>query len=128
VEHVVERHDLWPIGGVRRLRLGVHRGDGGLDRVRTEPARGERGFDERHPLGDAVAVPQRAILVFEEHDVAGGRSARGAARILQQQEREEPDRPPARQELDQQARDPDRFAAEIVPASAPHPTTRSSPR
>jgi hypothetical protein len=46
--------------------------DGSLDRVGAEASRCQRPLHERHALDDQLAVPQRAILVGQEDDLALG--------------------------------------------------------
>jgi hypothetical protein len=41
-----------------------------LDRVGTEASRRQRAFDERHAFDDLLAVPQQAILIGQEDDLA----------------------------------------------------------
>ena len=114
-EDVVERDDLRPVGRRRRRRLGVHRGDRRLQRVRTEPPQRQGALDERRSFRDLIAVPRDAILIGEQNQLAVGRRARGAARLVQQHQREQPDRLGLRQQLDQQPSEPDRLARQIVP-------------
>ena len=73
---------------------------------------------QRLPLADLRAVPQRAVLVLEQDEVAVGRGARGAARFVQQHQR-------------QQARSPrDRAAARPAAgrAGSPRRTDRARQR
>ena len=69
-QHVIETHDLTPVGppGVRGLRVdGRNRG---LQCVRPESTGRERPFDEANAFRDLVAIPQRAILFMTGYDDA----------------------------------------------------------
>ena len=115
-QHVVEADDLGPVGrrGVRRL--GVHGGDRRLNRVRAEPSR-RRAPARPAAMPSAICspVPQRAILIVEQDQLARRRRARRAPRFVQQHQREQPERLGLRQQLDEQPAEPDRFAGQIVP-------------
>ena len=69
-QHVVEPDDLRPVGRGGGRRLGVHRRDRRLQRVGAEAPRRQRPLDERRALGDLLAVPQRAVLVVEQDELA----------------------------------------------------------
>ena len=56
-QHVVEPGDLAPVGGIGSRRIGMHRGNRRLQRVRTEAARRERSRDQRRAFRDLIAVP-----------------------------------------------------------------------
>jgi len=43
---------------------------------------------QREPLGDHLAIPTASVLVFEQHNIAGGIEARRRPRVLQEDERE----------------------------------------
>ena len=70
-EHVVEPDDLGPIRVGRDARLGVHSGDGGLQCIGSEAARLQRLLDKRAALGNLLLVPERTILIVEQHELAG---------------------------------------------------------
>jgi hypothetical protein len=71
------------------FRARVQRRDRRLHLIRPGRAMAHRLVDERQPLGDEDAVPARAILILEEHDVAVAVEPRVGARVLQQHERQE---------------------------------------
>ena len=60
---VVELHDLRPVGGLGRGRVGVHGGDRRLDLVRARHVAAQAGAHEGVALVDQCAVPQRAVLI-----------------------------------------------------------------
>src|SRR3989454_999642 len=91
----------------------MHRRDRRLNAIRPEAARRQGAFDERAAFRDQLAAPELAVLVLEQHQVAGGGAARRAARLLQEHQRQEADRLGLRQEVHQQAAEADRFAREI---------------
>ena len=70
---------------------------------------------ERAALLDLVRVPQRAVLVGEQHEPPVGVDARVAARVVEQHQREQPARL-ARlgHQLDQQPAEPDRLGAQLA--------------
>ena len=71
---------------------------------------------ERAALLDLVGVPQRAVLVGEQHEPPVGVDARVAPRVVQQHQREQPARLALlRHQLDQQAPEPDRLRAQLAP-------------
>src|SRR5437016_2513038 len=76
---------------------------------------GKRPLVQRRSFSDLGAVPDRAVLVLEEDEVAIRRRARGAPRFLQKHEREKPHGLGLREQLDQQAPEADRLRREINP-------------
>ena len=80
----VEEGDFTPVG----LRLGVKRGDRGLELVGTRPTPGDRLVERRLPGLDLVPIPERPVLLVEQDDRAVG-NAGVAARVLQQHERQQ---------------------------------------
>ena len=113
-EDVVEAGDLPPVGPVRRRRLGVDRRDRRLQRVRPEAPRRQRALDQRRSLGDLRAVPQRAILLVQQDDLAVRGRAPGAARLVQEHQRQQAHRLRLRQELDDQPPEPNRLGRQVV--------------
>ena len=79
----IQRADLPPVGRLRRGRLGVDRGDGGLQRIGPEASRGQRALNQRDALADERVVPRRPILLLEQHERAIGADARRAPRLVQ---------------------------------------------
>ena len=53
----------------------MDRHDRRLERVRAEPPRRERPFNQCQSLGNLVAVPERTVLVVEQDQIPGGRAA-----------------------------------------------------
>ncbi len=97
----------------------MQRRDRGLDRVRPRRRPRERARQERETLVDRGAVPEPPVLVLEEDEVAGRVRSRGAARVREEHEREEPARLAfLGQKLDGEPREPDRLGREIRRTSA----------
>ena len=91
----------------------MQRRDRGLHLVRAAALVTHRLVDQREPLGDQLAVPAAAVLVFQQHDAAVRVEARGRARVLQQQQRGEAhDLGLAREQPQQQPGEPDRLVAQ----------------
>ena len=84
-EPLVERRNLRPVG----LRLQVERRDRGLELVRPGTAQRQRPVEHGATLLDPLGVPQRAILVVEQHELARGVEPRSPARVVQQHQREQ---------------------------------------
>ncbi len=112
-QHVVESHDLGPVRGGRGGGLRVHRRDRGLQRVGADAARGERPLDQGGALRDLIPAPPRAVLVVQQHQLAGRPGARGPPRLVQQHQSQEAHRLGLRQELDQEASQADGLAGEV---------------
>ena len=78
-EQVVEGHDLLPVRRLGGRRVGVDRGDGGLDLERARPVATEAGPHERVSFVDRGPVPEGAVLIREANertvDRRAGRSA-----------------------------------------------------
>ena len=89
-QHVVEADDLRPVGRGGGRRLGVHRRDRRLNRVRADPPRRQRPLHEPRALRDLIPVPQRAVLIVEQDQLARRRRARRAPRFVQQHQRQQP--------------------------------------
>ena len=70
---------------------------------------------ERPTFGNQAAVPERAVLVFQEDELAGGGGTRAAPRFVQQHQSQEAHRLGLGQQLDQEPRQPDRLEREVVP-------------
>ena len=86
-ELAVQRGDLRPV----ELRLlGLQRRDRGLEHVRAAAAQRQRPLEQRAPLVDLRGVPQRAVLILEQDELAAGNRAL-AARVVQQHQREQPE-------------------------------------
>ncbi len=65
------------------------RGDRRLHLVRTGLPTPQRGVEDSRSLGDRVGVPPGAVLVFEQHQVAGTVDACRSARVVQEHQREQ---------------------------------------
>ena len=86
-----------------------------LDLVGARPVSLEAAAHERLPLGNPSAVPARALLVREQHELAARVDARCAPRIDQQHQREQPRHLRlVGRELEQVPAEPDRLGAEVV--------------
>ncbi len=100
----------------RRVRpLGVAGGDRRLELV--EPGAAERLGALEHPqaLVDLARIPEVAVLVGEQHELTVGREARVAAGVLQQHQRQQPERLGlVGHQHAEQLREPDRLAAEVT--------------
>ncbi len=58
----------------------MQRGDGRLHRIGLRPARHpQRLFHEKQALRYLPAIPQRPVLLFQQHDIAARGLAAGAA-------------------------------------------------
>lgn len=91
--------------------------DRGLDRVRPEPTEANGSLDKPLVFPDEAPVPERTVLVFEQHDVPVRRDPRLPARFLEHHEREEPDGlGVVRQEVYDEPTQSDRFAREVCPS------------
>ena len=93
----------------------MHRGNRRLQRVRAEPARRQRAFHQSGPFGNQIALPERAVLVAQQDELAGRRRTRGAARFVQQHQRQQAHHLGLGQELAQQPSQADGLAGQIVP-------------
>ena len=83
-ELAVERGDLRPVA---RL-VGVQRRDRRLHDVRAAAPQRERPVEHGPPVGDLRRVPERAVLVGEQHEIAVA-EARRAPRVVQQHHRQQ---------------------------------------
>ena len=75
---------------VGRGGVGVQGGDRGLELELAAPLAGQRGLQDRDALRDQVGVPQAAVLLGERHEGAVRAGAGGAARVVEQHQREQP--------------------------------------
>ena len=66
----------------------MHGGDRRLEQIRPDSAARERALDQRHAFSDLVAIPQRAVLLFEEQEAAGAVDAAREAGVMEVHERE----------------------------------------
>ena len=91
-------------------------GDGRLDLIRTRPPAPQRGLQDSDALADLRRVPQRTVLVLQRHQVAASVQPRGAARVVQQHQRQQAGRLRfVGHQPGQHPGQPDRLGAEILP-------------
>ncbi len=115
-EQRVQGSDLPPVGLPGLGGLGVERGDRSLKRIDAGPAGAERVLGERDPLADLPAVPEPAILVFQEDQFAVPREASGPPRVVQQHQGQQGVPSGLRgQQFDHEAPEADRFIAQLHP-------------
>ena len=108
-QRVVDRCDR---GGIRAFRVAG--GDRRLELVRPRSPERLRATEDTQALLDLRPVPERAVLVGEEDELARGVDARVAARVLEEEESEEPERLRlVRHEDTEELRQPDRLGAQI---------------
>src|SRR6202030_1271046 len=81
--------DLGPIGLVESIRMGVNRGDGGLELIRTHMLQAKRGFDEMESLLHLLTIPERAILFFQRDQLTRGVDSGVAPGVVKEHEREQ---------------------------------------
>ena len=109
----IELVDLGPVGLLEPHRMGMDAGNGGLDLIGAGAPVAERLLHQRMAFGDQLAIPEAAILIFEQHDGALRIEARPRSRMLEKQERRQPhDLGLAREEPQQQAGEADRLLAQ----------------
>ena len=75
-QRVVERGDLLPVAGLLEVQVG----DGRLDGVRPGAPAGQRSLQQAPALADLLLVPQRAVLLVEQDDLAVAQPGRLGAR------------------------------------------------
>ena len=103
-------------GERRRIRaLGVAGRDRRLELVRPGPAQRLGPLEHPQALVDRARVPEAAVLVGEQDELAVGRQPRVAARVLQQHQRQQPERLGlVGHQHAEELREPDRLAAEVA--------------
>ena len=112
----VERLDLRPV----RLLLEVQRRDRGLQLVRARPPTSHCAIEHPATLLDPSAVPQRAVLVLEEHERAVCVDPSLPPRVVQQHQREQPVRfRLVRHQHREDLPEPDRLLAELAARRRP---------
>src|SRR4051812_5659174 len=65
-------------------------GDRSLQRVSAEAARVHRFLKHCHSFRDLLAVPERAVLIFQQDQLTGLGGSRGAAGFLEQHQSKQP--------------------------------------
>ena len=112
-ELAVEHGDVGPVA---RL-VGVQGRDRRLHHVRAAPAEGEGAVERRPAVGDLLRVPERAILIGEQHQVAVAKP-RLAAGVVQQHHRQQTVRLRlVGHQLDERAAEPQRLRREVAAAA-----------
>ena len=81
-QQFVKRKNLRPVCIFRPRRFVMNRGNGGLQLIGSGNLRTLSLLDQHESLGNEGAVPQAAVLVFQQHDVAVRIEARGCACML----------------------------------------------
>src|ERR1700674_3985782 len=115
LELVVELQDLPPVRRGRISCVGVHRVDRRLDLVWTGLVALEALPDDGLPFGEEVTVPDGAVLVSEQDQVAVRRRAGGSPRPDQQHERKQAHALRfVGHELHQETSEPDGLRAELL--------------
>ena len=114
-QQVVEPDDLRPVGRGRFRGPGVDGSDCRLHRIRAHAAGVERAADQPRAFRDLGLVPERSVLVIEQDHFSLGGDAGRPPRVVQQHQREQAEGFGLRQQLHQQAAEPNRFCREIVP-------------
>ncbi len=108
-ELAVQRREERPVGRV----VHVQRRDLGLERVRADPL---GAGEQRAAFPDLRPIPERPVLVAQEHDRAAFEPGL-AASVVQQHQREQPAHLRfIRHQLGEGAAEPDRLAREIAAA------------
>ena len=87
---VVQLQDLPPVGGGGGRRVAVDGVDRRLDLIRAGLVATEALPDDGLAFGDQASIPEAAVLVGQQHEVAVRGRARGPARLDEQHEREQP--------------------------------------
>src|SRR5262245_38593578 len=83
---VVQLDDICPI---RRCEIGgvrVDSGDAGLQMIHADYTAASAAVQPEHALADPPAVPERAILLLQQKQIAGRIDARRGTSRLQQRE------------------------------------------
>ena len=71
-QHIVQPDDLRPSPSHRRWALGRARPRSPPEACTGRSAATQRSFHQRRPFGDLVPIPERAVLVVQQHQFAGG--------------------------------------------------------
>ncbi len=89
-EHVVEQHDLLPVGVLPALGLGMAGDDRRLQLVRPGPVLPGRPGQQAGRLGDGCPVPPRPVLFSQQDQAVLVVEAGGDPRPVQLDQREQP--------------------------------------
>ncbi len=90
MQQVVERDDLEPVGLLPRRRRRVAGGDRGLQLVAARIVEGGGPLEHRLAGRDPRGVPERAVLVAEQHQPAVAVEAGGGPGVLDGEQRGQP--------------------------------------
>ena len=105
------------VGDHARLgSLGVAGGDRRLELVRAGAAKRRGALEDTEPFVDRRGVPERPVLVAEEHELPVRTDPRVAARVLEQEQREQAERLGlVGHQHAEELREPDRLGAQLAP-------------
>ena len=102
-----------------RRRLAVQRSDRGLQDVRAAAVEGDRAVDQPAAVSELIVVPQRAVLILEQDELAVDEPG-VAARVVDDHQREQAmDLGLVGHQLAEQPAEADRFGCEVDPARVP---------
>ena len=114
-ELAVEGCELAPVLGLVR----VQDRDRGLEHVRAASAERQRSIELRPPGLDLIGVPERPVLIAQEHDLAIGEPGLAASVVDQHQRKQRPDLGLVGHQLGERSPEPDRLGGELsAPAVA----------
>ncbi len=114
LQQAIQVGDLWPIGLGEGRRHPMQAGDGRLHLVRAWSPATEHRLDQCGRLGNRRGVPQRAVLVGEQHDLAEGVGAGTASSVGGQGQCQQPDTLRlVGHQLDQHPGEADRFVGQV---------------
>ena len=114
-EAVVQAYDLGPVGIGAVAGFGMDGGDGRLNCVGTGGSKAKRVLGDLQPVLDLRVVPQFAVLIFEQDQIAGGCASGGRTCIVKEHEADEPKYLGlVSKEFGQRATEPKRDAAQVA--------------
>jgi len=90
-ERTVEPIDFGPIRLLRPLGPRVNRSDRRLNLVRAGRSMAQRLLDQHQALVDERPIPPAPVLILEQHDLAFGIEPGGRTRMLEEQQRCQPE-------------------------------------
>ena len=89
LQHIVQPDDFVPIRRIGRGRLGMHRSNRRLYGVGAIGLASQGVAHQRTAFFNTLAVPQAAILLLKQHQIALGIGTRALTRRLQQHQRQQ---------------------------------------
>ena len=107
--------DLLPVAGL----LHVQRGDRRLQDVRTGAAEGDGAIENDPARRDLLAIPARAVLLCEEHQLAVDPTSIAASVVQQHQSHQAVRLGLVGHQLGERTTEPDGFGGELTPAAVP---------